>query len=228
MKRIIYFLSITVLTVCTIGIALSCKQTPVASISNSATGRGEPTLVTEKLEFDEANQTFTLTLRADSTDGATVTYYLLDGDSLLMQNSNGLFKGIAPLEEGYNVQARIEWEDTTIVTPTIHVLGFIIPREPVEKLSADALQRLLNANEKTEIEAYLAQDMKLTVVDSQMKPSLLHDVFLYLENNVWESVTVTQINYDDYNYITAITIKPVEHIEPMTENDGTDEFYDEY
>ena len=228
MKRIIYFLSITALTVITVGIVYSCKQTPATSISNSTTGRGEPTLVTAPPEFDEANQTFTLTLRADSTKGATVTYYLLDGDSLLMQNNDGLFKGVAPLEEGYNVRARVEWEDTTIVTPTVHVLGFIIPREAVEKLSADNLQRLLNEINRDEVNAHIAQDMKLTVVGSQMKPSLLHDVFLYLENKVWESVAVTQVNYDDYNFITSITLKPVEHIEPIVENDGTDEFYDEY
>ena len=227
MKRIIYLLSIMAMAVFTVGLTQSCKQAPTASTSSS-TGRGKPILVTDTLELDEANQTFTLKLRTDSTEGATVTYYLFDGDSLLMQNSNGHFSGIVPSEEGYKVQARVEWEDTTIITPDFHVLGFVIPREPVEKLSADILQRLLNEMDRDEVNVHIAQDLKLTVVGSQMKPSLLHDVFLYLENNLWESVTVTQVNYDDYNFITSITLKPVEHIEPMVENDGTDEFYDDF
>ena len=63
-------------------------------------------------------------------------WFILDGDSLLMQNEEGVFTGFAPLEDGYNVQLRVEWNDTTITTPMQHILGFVIPREPVEKMLA--------------------------------------------------------------------------------------------
>ena len=222
-------LSLMVLTAAaTSALMISCKPPSEPVSETPSTERGEPVLMVGDPIFDESSQTFSLTLSTDSAADATVTYLLLDGDSLLMQGVDGHFTGIAPLEEGYNVQARVEWSDTAVVTPAIRVLGFIIPREPVEKLSLQELQRLINTRDNETMEKYLAQRVKLTILDSQMKPTLLHDVFLYLEHNVWESVSVSDVTYDDNNLITAIILKPIEHIEPITDDDDGGDYYDEY
>lgn len=204
----------------------SCKPKPSENVESNLTERGEPVLLIDNPIFDESSQSFSLTLYADSTSGAVVTFFLFDGDSLIMQSSDGLFKSISPLEEGYNVQARVEWDDTTIITPVIHVVGFVVPREPVEKLSAEELQNLIIAREKTVIETHLAQRVKLTVHDCQENPSLLHDVFLYLENKVWDSVNVVDVTYDENNLIIGITLKAVVKTVPQPDDD--DEFYDVY
>ena len=69
------------------------------------------------------------------------------------------------------------------------------------------------------LEAHMAQQVKLTVLNSKIKPSLIHDVLLQIKNKVWDSVTVTEVEYDDNNYIVAITLKPVEHVVPVSEDD---------
>ena len=65
----------------------------------------------------------------------------------------------------------------------------------------------------------MAQQVKLTILDSKIKPLLIHDVLLQLENKVWDSVTVSDVEYDENNFIVAITLKPVEHVEPISEDD---------
>jgi len=203
---------------------VGCKQS-VAPSDIKTTPRGEPTLVCDTLVFDEATKTFSLSLHADSTAEAKVTFILLDGDSILMQNEDGQFSGIYPLEEGYNVQLRAEWEDTTIMTPLSHILGFVIPREPIEKISEDTLQKLINAREKSltlGINPHLAQGLIVKVTDTQMKASSLQEVVTFLKNGVWKSVSVTHVDYDDNNLVTSITLKPVE--ESIDEEDYEEDF----
>ena len=230
MKNIKTILTTAILA-STLALTNACKQTPATETSNGADTRGEPTIVCEAPVFDEASKTFSLTIHADSTARAEVTYLLLDGDSILMQSSDGFFSGIAPLEEGYNVQARAVWADTTITTPKTHVVGFIIPREPIEKLEAADVQRLINNKDAETIRNYLSQNIKLITVGGKRKPELLNDVFTFLGMGVWETVTVTDVTYDDNNFITTITMKPTEQQDLTTADDDADDadmFYDEY
>lgn len=182
--------------------------------------RGEPQLVVvEGPQYDKDSQSFSLTLRVDSADDATVTYFLYDGDSLLMQNAEGRFTAIAPLEEGYNVQAKVEWSDTTIVTPSLLVMGFVIQTEPIEKLSEQQIQLLFNKMDEETLEKHMAQQVQLKILDSKSESLLMHDVIWRLKHKEWISVTVSEVEYDKYNFIVAITLKPVEHIEPVSDID---------
>ena len=190
-----------------------CSSSP-----NKTDDRGEPVLVVEDPQYDEDTKTFSLTVRVDSTEGADITYYLYDGDSLLMENSDGLFSAIAPLEEGYNVQAKVVWSDTTIVIPAIRVQGFVVQKK-IEKLPEKELQNLINKMDGNVLETHMAQQVKLTILNSKIKPLLIHDVLLQIKNRVWDSVTVTEVEYDENNYIVAITLNPVEHIVPVSEDD---------
>ena len=210
----IRFFSTMTLALLTLLFMQSCKSSPEKNIE-----RGEPILVVEGIQYDEGSQSFSLTLRVDSTGDAAITYYLYDGDSLIMQNTDGYFTGISPLEEGYNVRAHVEWNDTTIVIPSIRVLGFVIQQETIEKLSDKEIQNLINTRDNEVLERHLAQQVELTILDSQIKPSLMHDVLLQLENKVWDSVTVSDVKFDKNNLITAITLKPVEHVEPISDDD---------
>ncbi len=210
----IRFFSTMTLALLTLLFMQSCKSSPEKNIE-----RGEPILVVEGIQYDEGSQSFSLTLRVDSTGDAAITYYLYDGDSLIMQNTDGYFTGISPLEEGYNVRAHVEWNDTTIVIPSIRVLGFVIQQETIEKLSDKEIQNLINIRDNEVLERHLAQQVELTILDSQIKPSLMHDVLLQLENKVWDSVTVSDVKFDKNNLITAITLKPVEHVEPISDDD---------
>lgn len=203
-----------------------CKQT--STPEQESTPRGEPVLVQDTLMFDEESKTFTLTMHADSTAGAEVTFFLLDGDSILMQNTDGKFSGIQPFDEGYNVKAQVIWEDTTIVTPLTHVLGFVVLREPVEKMLKEEVQQLINSQDKSlargENEHFI-QGFKLSVSDTkQNAPKAMLDVYTLLKNKVWKSVEVTSVEYDDNNLITHVALKPVGET-VISEEDYEEEFY---
>lgn len=205
---------------------VNCK--PSSASGDGGNDRGKPVLYADTPEYDENTKSFSLTLHADSIADAEVTYYLLDGDSLLMQNNDGHFTGIAPLEEGYNVKAAVAWNDTTYVTPIIHVVGFVVPREPVEKLSVEEVTRLINQKDKETMEKHLAQGITLTVVESERKPALLNEVYLYLDSKIWKSVEVKDVKCDDNNLITSITLKPIgEQKEAVADQEDASDFYDE-
>lgn len=190
--------------------------------------RGTPTIVVDTLVFDESSKTFTLTIHADSTAGAQVTYSLFDGDSLLQENDEGVFHNITPLVEGYNVQAQVVWDDTTIVTPLTHVSNFIAPIKPVEPLSTEDLQKLINSQDKSLLTGeneQLVQDVQLVTKDGEK--IYMQDVYLKLMSQEWSSVEVVDVKYNSINQITDITLdSKVVSIKTPTEED--EEWIDEY
>lgn len=216
------------LAVTTLGLTQGCKQS--SAPGEDSNRRGEPQLVCDTLIFDEESKTFSLTLRTDSTAGAEVTYFLIDCDSILMQSTDGKFRGIQPLDEGYNVQAKVVWEDTTIVTPLTHILGFVIPREPVEKLPIKEVQQLINKKDKGLVRGeskYFTQNYDVKVTDSKMPPTSMQEIYTFLKNDVWKSVIVTDVTYDDQNLITSVTLKPVgeQNIEADEDDEEIIDYY---
>jgi len=195
-----------------------CKEKTLEQVV--VTPRGTPLLIKDTLVYDEVAQSFTLQLHADSVADAKLTFRLYDGDSLIMENSDGLFQGVSPMEEGYYVELQAEWNDTTIVTPQLHVSNFVVPREPVEQLSADELQQLINQKKvRLSDNPHFAQDVKVSVVESQYSLTSLAEVIQYIELGVWKSVEVKDVTYDENNIITSFVLKPIGEASPIDEDD---------
>lgn len=192
------------------------------------TPRGVPVIVVDTLVFDDASKTFSLTIHADSTAGAQVTYFLFDEDSLMQKNEEGVFHNIVPFVEGYNVQAQVVWADTTILTPLTHVSNFIAPIKPVEPLSKEELQNLINSQDKSILKGeteQLIQDVAFVTKDEGRV--YMQDVFMKLLSQEWSSVEVVEVKYNDLNQITNVTLKPkIAPAAPIVEDD--DEWIDEY
>lgn len=207
-------------------VLFSCNK---ANPGNEGSDRGNPLIVVDTLIYDAESQTFSLQLHTDSIADAEVKYFLFDGDSLLQESTDGLFNGILPLEEGYNVQAQVVWSDTTIVTPVTHLVNFIVPREPVEKISPKDLQALINAQDRSlrfGDNEHLIQGVDVRMDDGQELS--LQDVFTYLSNKVWLSVQVTDLTYDENNLVTAIVLKPTVAPVPKEEDDDDFDWFGEY
>lgn len=208
------------LIVSVVFVLLSCNK---ANSVNEGNDRGNPLIVVDTLIYDTESQTFSLQLHTDSIADAEVKYFLFDGDSLLQESTDGRFNGILPLEEGYNVQAQVVWSDTTIVTPVTHLVNFIVPREPVEKISQKDLQTLINAQDRSlrfGDNEHLIQEVDVKMSDGQ--DISFQDVFLYLDNKVWLSVQVTDITYDENNLVTTIVLKPT--LAPVSKEEVDDDF----
>ena len=196
----------------------SCKEK--APAQPEMTPRGTPLLTKDTLVYDEASQTFTLQLHADSVADAKLSFRVYDGDSLIMENADGLFHGIKPMDEGYFAELKAEWSDTTIVTPQLHLSNFVVPREPVDKLGREELEQLVNQRKvRLGDDAHFVQDVRISVVESQYFPSSLAEVSQYIDLGVWQSVQVIDITYDANNLITSFVLKPIGEILPSPDDD---------
>lgn len=188
--------------------------------------RGEPVLTHEIPVYDETTGTFSLVLKADSVEGASLLYYLIDGDSVIMKNDNGKFSGIQPLDDGYDVKLEVCWEDT-VIERRFHILDFVVPAAPVEKIAPEELAKLINSKDKSKresIDKYLSQGVIFNVTDSKMQPQMLSDAITLIDTGLWKSVEVVKLQYNDKNLITEITVRPIG--EQAAEIDTEDEDYD--
>lgn len=223
MKTNIYFCVLVTMIVSSVWLTQSCREK--TGDNGPVVQRGNPVLRCDTPIYDESTQTFSLTIHADSIGGASVSYELLDGDSVIVSTEDGQFTGILPFEEGYNVRMLAQWEDTTIER-VIHVMDFVIPREPVEKLSAKELEQLINNCDKSlrrSKNEHLSQGVKLVVNGSKIvPPQMIPDVITLIENNIWQRVEVTTVEYDDNNLIRLVKLKPIGEEVDMDDDEDVD------
>lgn len=214
--------TLPLIIVCTI--LSGCKDN--GSDANVGGERGEPVLTHEGPQYDEATGTFSLVVRTDSVGGATLRYSLIDGDSVIMRSDDGSFSGIAPFDEGYDVKLEVEWPDT-VIERRCHIMDFVVPAAPVEKISAEDFAKLINARAESlrrSTDEHVAQGVIFRVVDSKMQPQMLPDAITLIENGLWQSVEVVRLQYNDNNLITEITVRPIG--EKTDDIDIDDEDYD--
>ncbi|MDE6278489.1 MAG: hypothetical protein K2M05_00800 [Paramuribaculum sp.] len=188
--------------------------------------RGEPVLIHEAPQYDEATGTFSLVIKADSVGNAKLRYSLIDGDSVIMRSDDGTFSGIAPFDEGYDVKLEVEWPDT-VIERRCHIMDFVVPAAPVEKISAEDFAKLINSKAESlrrSTDEHVAQGVIFRVVDSKMQPQMLPDAITLIENGLWQSVEVVKLQYNDNNLITEITVRPIG--EKTDDIDMDDEDYD--
>lgn len=162
--------------------------------------------------YDESSQTFSIKAYADSADDAALCFTLLANGDTISVSHNGTFNNIEPFEEGYNLMMEAQWKDTIIIRNS-HIYGFVVPQSSIEKMSANELEKLINGCDETirlSSNPHLVQNIELSVVDNkQSPPKVLSEVISFIKNETWSSVEVVQVEYEDNNRITKITIKPV-------------------
>ncbi len=184
----------------------------LSACQNFTRESANPTLYCEAPVYDDVTQTFSLIVMSDSTSGAALTFALIKGDSVIMESNDGRFCGIPAFEEGYRVRMEAKWKDTTIVRTT-HVANFVVPCDSVEKMSAEELEQLINSCDRSirrGSNKHLIQGVRLIVNDCRMvAPQMLPDVITFIENEVWQSVEVISLEYDENNLISSITLRPI-------------------
>ena len=172
----------------------------------------EPVLTSSVPVYDDSTNTFSITVVADSIDGAILNFYLTEGGKIVQESQDGNFSGIDPFEDGYDVILKAQWKDT-LLERIIHVVDFIVPDEPLDKMTADELEQLINNRDRDSrqtIYNHLTQGVKLIVKESNnQSPQILSDVFTLLVNDVWQAVEVVGVEYNNFNLISCITLKPV-------------------
>lgn len=198
--------------------------TNCGSHSDKTDGKGDPVLTHETPVYDETTGTFSLTVKADSVNGATLLYSLMLGDSILSENAEGQFTGIFPFEEGYDVKLQAQWPDTTIER-YCHVMDFVVPMAPVEKISLEDLAKLINNKDEslsTGTNGHIAQGVTFKAIDSKMQPQMLPDAIALIQTGVWKGVEIVKLEYNDKNLVTDITLRPVGEEADVIDEDDED------
>lgn len=207
------------LTITFVAAIYACNNTHVSSEKHTPIVYVDTTSGKQPVWMEE-DESFSLTAVADSTGDATLTFLLLDGDSIIMTSQTGQFVGIPQREEGYDLQVKAQWPDTVLFSLPISVTGFV-HLEKINPLSKEELQSLICSCDP-EISSgkhkALAQPLNVVVEDSQHEPiSTLSQVIQYIKLKRWKGVIVKNVGYDSTGHLTSITITPVgEQMTPPT------------
>lgn len=208
-------------------LTLAALLTNCSGSGEGAAKRGEPVLTAAEPVFDEASGQFSLSAEADSVEGAELRFLLLLGDSIVAENTDGQFAAIAPFEEGYDLKLQAMWPDT-VIERICHIMDFVLPVAPVEKISAEELAALISAKDaslRLGTNEHVAQDVDLRIVDSQMQAKMLPDVIVLIENGVWKGVEVVNLEYNDKNLVTAVALRPLGEQADVIDEDDIDYDY---
>lgn len=178
--------------------------------------------------YDSITSTYSFTVLVDSADGTIFEYSLMDADSVLYHNETGVFTGIEPFNEGYDLMVKAVWQDTTIVHPSVRV-WFPIFVPSVNPMTKEELTQLINAEDMSlqlNDNPHIAQGIEVVVTDAKLEASSLFEVIEYIHHNQWSMVEVTAIHYNEQQRIDKITLKPKKEIlpEPPVESDDDIDF----
>ena len=134
---------------------------------------------------------------------------------IIAKSENGIFKDV-PFSNAdggvYEVSLFDASSDTIICS--IEKTGFIKQQAVAKKMTVAELQSKID-NRDTSLMGvgendYLSPDYKLKIVglpkDAVNVPSTLGEVFDKLDNEIWESVKVNALEYDEMNRIVKITM----------------------
>lgn len=137
---------------------------------------------------------------------------------VLQKSKDGRFRDIpycADDGHSYDFAIMDSNADTLLCFP-VEQTGFIrqavIKKE--QRMTMEQLQNLINTQDKSlngvGESDYMAPDYKLTfsgLPSDTKKPASWSEVFELLEYEIWESVTVEELGYDDKNRINSVTLK---------------------
>lgn len=174
-----------------------------------------PTINVGHLTFEEKGYNFEVTVE---NPPATQFYFaILDSHSktIVAKSENGTFKDVpySNADGGvYEVSLYDTSSDTLICS--IEKTGFIKQQAVTRKMTDGELQNKIDIRDPSLMGVgendYLNPDYELKFVglptDAVNIPTTLGEVFDKLENEIWESVKVNSLGYDDMNRISKIVL----------------------
>lgn len=172
------------------------------------------------LTFEEDGYTFEVTV--ENTPALNFYYAILDPynhKKTIAKSDNGKFKGVpfSTADGGCYDVALIDKSADTLIC-CIEKTGFIAQKAVAKKMSVQELQSLIDRRDISLMGVgendYLNPDYKLKFSglpsDAVNVPTTLGEVFDKLENEIWSSVKVSSLEYDDMNRISVIQLSIME------------------
>ena len=175
-----------------------------------------PVINVGELLFEENGYTFEV--KVDNPPSFRFYYAIVDpynSKKIVAKNDNGKFKEV-PCSEAdggmYDISLFDASTDTLICS--IQKPGFIKQKSVSKKMTSEELQTKINNRDASLMGVgendYLSPEyvLKLNGLSSDAVniPSTLGEVFDKLDNEIWESVKVKSLEYDDMNRINKIVL----------------------
>ena len=168
----------------------------------------------ERIELDaDGNYNVTIKIEHTPKNGYTVIIKDWETGSVVAKSKNGTFKGVPFSRNSGKYYAQIQDTSTEepLCDPT-EITGFVEVKNISKKLSVSELQELINKQDPSLLghdNEYLSpvyQLMYENLPQDYEAPDNLSDVFEMLNMEVWTSVEVTSLEYDDTKHVSLIKL----------------------
>lgn len=168
----------------------------------------------ERIELDaDGNYNVTIKIEHTPKNGYTVIITDWETGSVVAKSKNGTFKGVPFSRNSGKYYAQIQDASTeeALCEPT-EITGFVEVKNISQKLSVSELQELINKQDPSLLghdNEYLSpvyQLMYENLPKDYEAPDNLSDVFEMLNMEVWTSVEVTSLEYDDTKHVSLIKL----------------------
>jgi hypothetical protein len=173
-----------------------------------------PNIYVNDLSFDGDSYSFEVTVK----NAPLVKFYYAvlnpyDNIKVVAKNNDGKFRGVpySSADGGSYDIALLDASNDSLIY-RVEKTGFIKQKAVTKQMPIDRLQSLINSRDISLMGVgendYLSPDYELKFSglpsDAVNVPTTLGEVFDKLENEIWSSVKVTSLNYDDMNRISVI------------------------
>lgn len=176
-----------------------------------------PVIKVGELKFEDNGYTFNVVVDNRPAGNTYIAIINPLNQKVIGKSEDGEFKGIPYSEaDGFFYTIALMNAADSILT-SIDKPGFIKQASVTTKMTVAELQKKMNSRDESLLgigeNDYLAPDYKLKFVglpsDAVNIPKILSEVFEKIDMEVWQSATVTSLEYDDLNRINKITLKVV-------------------
>lgn len=176
-----------------------------------------PTIEVGDLTFEEDHgYTFTAIVNNRPAGKTYVAVINPLNNQVVSKSDKGEFKDIpySEADGAFYTIALMDASNDSILT-SMEKPGFIKQIKPSKKMSQDELQAKINSRDDSLLglgeNDYLSPDLKLQFIglpeDAVNVPTILSEVLEKLDMEVWSSVSVSDLKYDDMNRIAVIVLK---------------------
>lgn len=161
-----------------------------------------------------SKQGYSVEVIADVKTGAELEFSLtpVGGEGQVYFSEDGKFAGVAPTEDGvYNLVVRnVQTQDCVDRV----LSGFSKPvQQPIVKLSKTKLQEILDTQSAPKgLYLKFAEGYRMKFIDldgAEPEPDRFDEILNRLSGAIWSSAEILDIQYDELNRITSITIKVI-------------------
>ena len=175
-----------------------------------------PTIEVGDLIFEEGGYSFTVVVKNRPSAKAYVAVINPINNQTISKSEDGVFKDIPSSEADgsfYTIALMDAAKDSVLTS--MEKPGFIKQAKVARKMSVEELQRKIESRDDSLMglgeNDYLSPDLTLKFVglpaDAVNVPTILSEVFEKLDMEIWSSVLVSNLEYDEMNRIKTITLK---------------------